>query len=424
MAMEFYEQPKNSWDNAPRTDESGNAAYNCYTVTQERLEAYIAKNPDKASQVYDVLADYAKNDDINVRFGPDHNPYRWGSYPDVFSAENKPADPKNFNVTETLQAHKDAITEVYDDAREAYFKDHQPMRIGFTVTPCPIKDPVRIRDPFVDLDHIYETTGIAPKIVDPDKGVFNAQPPFNTDIRGNGSKQVHYIYDRGYQMTPVVAQDEKTPKEARENPVPNPYLVNYKMRGMGDNKPTPHHDLLIDPQYMTELIDKGDVTMDATKSRGYGAVNTTVYYHNHYAAQFTSDGNLSINIKNIRNQALKGMKNDLTLAECNRPAIPENKLVGPERVPCPKHCVATLAIVNDRRPRGDDCIVRGVDYSYDSKPDKPFDFDAHRKMTAISVGAVTKAKADNKAVIQNVTAKGDEIAKAENAKEDTTNFNK
>ena len=426
MAMEFYEQPKNSWNKALRTDHEGNSAYNCYTVSQEQLEAYIASNPDKASQVYDVLADYAKNDDINVRFGPDHNPYRWGSYSDVFSAANKPADPKNFNVTETLAAHKDAINEVYDDTREAYFKDHEPIRVGFTVTPCPINEPVRIRDANLDLDHIYEVTGIAPKIADRNGNVIvdAPQPPFNTSMRGNPSTQDHYIFDRGYQMIPVIAQDEKTPKEVRSNPVPNPYLVNYRMKGMGDVKQTQHHDLLIDPQYMTKLIDKGEVTMDASKKRGYGVVNTTVYYHDHYAAQFTSENNLSISVKNIRNQALKGTKNDLTLAECNRPAVPVDKLVGPNREPAPKHCVATLAIVDDRRPEGNDCIVRGVDYSYDSKPSKPFDFDAYKKMTAISVDAAIKAKANNQAVIKSVTAKGNEIAEAENNVEDTTTFNK
>lgn len=365
-------------------DKDGNPRFQSYCITDKQLDAMWENgNTSYKSKLYDMLSSYDESGDVNVRYGSDSLARRWEPYDGrIFSPMDKPAAMLSSSLSEQFKSYESDVEAAHEKNKAAYYEEHKPIRIGYTLSKNSLPNPVRVRDDW-DVDEIGKATGIYP--VDKE-----GNPP---DPNSSEDK----FYNVGYKFVPVLACDKMPMSEARKNPIPNPYLVRYYGKLDAGAPAREYHDELIDPSYATALMKSSNFEKSPDGKLIVGVTNTTVYDHDHdYTHRYTDSSNKYINVKDI-----KGQYTNEVLSEPERPAVSEEMI---RTTKPPKGCVRTVNIVGDL-PDG----IRSI-------PSEPFDFQAHKRFVAVSVDQVKK---ENEAKLQNsikkATSLGSSISSEETA---------
>lgn len=349
--------------------------YNEYSVSSSQLDA-IYDTPEKKSELFETLAGYKKSGDMTMVYADDlSEPYSYKNCEsNIF--EIKPKNIDTFSASTYMRDASPVLNNEYTKMADDYKDSHPSIRIAWRVTKESLKKPVYVRDMTDDeIAEVGKNTGIYPE--------------------GEGSARA---YTMGFKFTPQIALDELPVKEARSNPIANPYLVNYKGKfgineRMDSDGSTVRHDLLLDPKLYNELM-KYSLVKDESYRLGdsgaefwaqSGVTNMTVYHHAHSDTRFyNKDGTIGYVT------TFGGLNTNEVLPEYCQPALSMDDL----KKPLVAKYVRTINI-GYPQPEG----IKSV-------PDKPFDEAAHNKYKAISIDQVRKEQGKSKDAIKQAMNKG------------------
>lgn len=403
MQLEIKELQRNRAGEAMR-DQFGTAIYNTYVISGEELDAMCVDDESK-SKMYDMLSKYKENNAVYVRYGTDTDPMRWAEYSGKgFSAEGKPNNISGYTPTGYIDKISNSLQDAYSENKYQYEREHPTRLIGYTASYCTLPNPVRVPEG-CDTDYIYEQTGISPVVLDHDGQVCDHDEPQNP------REQLAYI--KGYKLIAYESLvDSSTPQSVRAKVTNNAYasdgkklnsnlyLANYYMGGS-----TVDHSLLVDPRYMTELMDKSKATINPEKSQIMGATSAPIYETNHmYTKSYSTDQ------KHPKQNDISVQYTNESVSRFHRPA--------------PSKSMAVL------KPHKGCTFAINIESPVTKKPNREYgdaEMKLERKLQAVYGEAAKKAnetiKSKQKNMIQSVQNKGTNIGMQQEDIESALPFN-